>query len=438
MKPSRRGFLGISAATAMTAVLAACEGGTQPGENPDGGGGGGDGDANAWILTGGMWPVINDSIGRWNEANPDQTISVEAFENDAYKERIRTAVGAGQAPTLILSWGGGTLAAYAENDQIIDISDATADLQDRLLPSVAQNAEIDGTTYAVPVNDVQPELIFYNRALFEEHGLDVPTTYAEMLQVSSAFQDAGVVPFALAGASVWPELMWIQYLTDRIGGPEAFQGVLDGEPDAWSHPAFLEATTRIQELVEAGVFGENFASVAADQNADIALVHTGRAAMVLWLSSAFATFRNDAPEFTESSLAWAPFPEIEGGEGDPANIVGNPANVFSVSAADSEAAQEAALGWISEQLYDDTQIEEMIAAGAVPPVQDIEDRLAESENGDFLTFAYELAREAPNFTLSWDQALRPGPAQELLTSLSQIFLMEITPQEFVDNMNATL
>lgn len=434
MKHSRRGFFGISAASTMAVVLAACEGGTQPGENPDGEAGA----ANAWILTGGMWPVINDSISRWNEANPDQSISIEEFENDAYKERIRTAVGAGQAPTLVLSWGGGTLAAYAENDQIIDLSDATADLNDRLLPSVAQNGQIDGATYAVPVNDVQPVILFHNQALFDEHGLEVPTTYDEMLEVSAAFQEAGILPFALAGASVWPELKWIQYLTDRIGGPEPFQAVLDGEPEAWSHPAFLDATTRIKELVDTGAFGDNFASVAADQNADIALVHTGRAAMVLWLSSAYATFRTDAPDFTDSSLGWGPFPQIEGGEGDPANIAGNPANVFSVSSAGSEAAQESALGWISEQLYDDAQLEEMIAAGAVPPVQGIEDQLGESENADFLTFSYELAREAPHFQLSWDQALPPGPAQELLSNLSLLFLGEITPEEFVDNMNATL
>ncbi|MFD1717734.1 extracellular solute-binding protein [Georgenia deserti] len=437
MTHSRRGFLGISAASAMAVVLSACGGGTQPGENPDGNGGGG-GDANAWILTGGMWPVIQDSIDRWNEVNPDQEISVEEFENDAYKERIRTAVGAGRAPTLVLSWGGGTLVDYVNNDHVVDITDATSDLQDRLLPSVAQNGQVDGATYAVPVNDVQPVVLFYNRDLFDEHGLEVPTTYDELLEVSAAFQEADVLPIALAGASVWPELKWIQYLTDRAGGPEAFQAVLDGEADAWSHPAFLDATTKIKELVDTGAFGDNYGSVAADQNADIALVHTGRAAMILWLSSAYATFRTDAPEFTESSLGWTTFPTIDGGEGDPANIVGNPANVFSVSAAASEGAQEAALGWISDQLYDDAQIEDMIAAGAVPPVQGIEDQLGQSENADFLTYSYGLAQEAPHFQLSWDQALPPGQAQELLNNLSQLFLGQITPQQFVDNMNATL
>src|SRR5699024_10321233 len=111
---------------------------------------------------------------RWNENFPDQQISVDEFENDAYKERIRTSVGADQAPTLIMSWGGGTLADYADNEQVLDITDETEELRDRVMPSVADNGEIDGTTYAVPMNDVQPVILYYNTELFDEHGLEVP------------------------------------------------------------------------------------------------------------------------------------------------------------------------------------------------------------------------------------------------------------------------
>src|ERR1700754_2002284 len=105
----------LAAATALT--LAAC-GGASPGDSTDGStsGSGNDGDsesaaggeAGAWILTGGGWPVTAASFERWNEANADQRITVEEFENDAFKEKIRTSVGSGEAPTLIMNWTGGT------------------------------------------------------------------------------------------------------------------------------------------------------------------------------------------------------------------------------------------------------------------------------------------------------------------------------------------
>nr|WP_199702539.1 extracellular solute-binding protein [Jiangella rhizosphaerae] len=433
----------VAAATALT--LAAC-GGASPGDSTDGstdgnGDAGGDtagGAASAWILTGGGWPVTAASFERWNEEHPDQQIAVEEFENDAYKEKIRTSVGSGEAPTLIMNWTGGTLADYVANDQVVDIGAETADLASRVMPSVAQNGVIDGTTYAVPMNDVQPVVLYYNETLFEQVGIEVPTTWQETLDAVAAFRDAGIIPFSLAGQSVWPELMWIQYLTDRIGGPEVFQAVLDGQPDAWSDPAILEALTKIQELVDAGGFGDAFASVAADQSADAALVHTGRAAMLLQGSWVYATFHTDNPEFATSALGFTTFPSIEGGTGDPANIVGNPANFWSISASASDEARQTALDYINQFVYDDEQLTAMLDAGSVPPVAGLEDRIAQSDDAEYLGFAYQLVQEAPHFQLSWDQALPADQAQELLTNLSQIFLGEITPQQFVDAMNATL
>jgi raffinose/stachyose/melibiose transport system substrate-binding protein len=49
-----------------------------------------------------------------------------------------------------------------------------------------------------------------------------------------------------------------------------------------------------------------------------------------------------------------------------------------------------------------------------------------------------MAQNAPHFQLSWDQALAPAPAQALLTNLSQLFLKQITPQQFSANMNKTI
>ncbi len=429
-------------ALAGTLVLAAC-GGAQPGGNQAGGGagtaaGGGSSQANAWVLTGGGWPVIEQSFQTWNDAHADAPIAVEAFANDAYKEKIRTSVGSGQAPTLIMNWTGGTLADYVENARVVDITAQTKDLVSRVIPSVAENGVIDGKTYAVPMNDVQPVMLYTNKDVFSQVGAEVPTTWQELLDVIPKFKDAGIAPFSIAGQSVWPELMWLQYLTDRIGGPEVFQAILDNKPDAWSDPAVTEALTRIQQLIDAGAFVDGFASVTADQGADFALVHTGRAAMILQGSWGYATFKSDAPEFFETSLGFAEFPSIEGGAGDPANIVGNPANFWSVSASATPEAQKIATGYLNDWVYNKDVVSSMLAAGSVPPITGLEEQIAASADAEYLDFAYNLVGDAPHFQLSWDQALSPQQGTELLNNLSKIFLKQATPEQFVTAMNATL
>ncbi|MCT2591721.1 extracellular solute-binding protein [Streptomyces sp. N2-109] len=428
-----RGRSGMTLAAVMSvAVMTAC-GGSEPGEGSDAGA------ASAWALTGGSEDAFRASFDSWNNAHPDQKISSEWFANDAYKEKIRTAVGSGKSPTLIYSWAGGTLADYVRNDSVVDITDGTRDLVDRVLPSVAANGTVDGRTYAVPNTQSQPSVLYYNRKLLDDAGVEPPATWEELMAAVEKLKGDGVTPVALAGQSVWPELMWIQYLTDRIGGPEAFQRVLDGKPGAWSQPAITEAATRIKELVDAGAFGEGFASVNADAGADVALVHTGRAAMLLQGSWVYPTFRSDAPDFvSDGKLGHTAFPTLEGGTGDPSNIVGNPTNFWSVSADAPKKAREAAVGYLNEEVFSEEHIDALLDTGTVPPVEGLEEKISEADDADYLGFVYDMVRDAEHFQLSWDQALPPGQAQELLTNLSKLFLGKSTPKQFTKAMDATL
>lgn len=118
--------------------------------------------------------------------------------------------------------------------------------------------------------------------------------------------------------------------------------------------------------------------------------------------------------------------------------MGNTSNYWSVSADADEAAQETAVSYLNEIIFDEEYTDLLLSEGGVPPVTGLEDRIAEIEDSSFVELAYGMVRDAPHFQLSWDQALAPAAAQELLTNLENIFLLQITPQEFVDNMNATI
>lgn len=436
-----RRVMGVALTGLLALGLAACGGGTQPsGSGTPGTGGDAAANATAWALTGGSEEAFRASFERWNSANPDAKVEAEWFANDAFKEKIRTSVGSGNAPTLIFSWAGGTLADYVANGAVADISGDVAALKDKVLPSVLANGQIDGKTYAVPNNQSQPVVLFYNKEVLNQAGVAaVPATYEELLSAVDKLKAAGVTPIALAGQSKWPELMYIQYLTDRVGGPEVFQRILDGEADAWSDPAITEALTKIQELVEVGAFGNAFGSVAADGGADTALVHTGKAAMILQGAWVFPDFLNNAADFVSAgNLGFANFPAVGGGKGDASNIVGNPANFWSVSAKAPAGAQKTATSYLSAEIYSDAMVDDLLAVGAVPPVVGLEDKIAKADNPEFLGFVYSMVKDAGHFQLSWDQALPADQGQALLDNLAAIFLGQSTPEQFVTAMNATL
>ena len=115
---SRRGFLAAGAGIAAASVVG-CSSSTATGTAS----GGAAGKASMWGLSGKPnEQILTDCVAAFNKLGKG-TIDATFFQNDAYKQKIRTAVGAGEAPTLIYGWGGGILKGYADAGQVLDLTD---------------------------------------------------------------------------------------------------------------------------------------------------------------------------------------------------------------------------------------------------------------------------------------------------------------------------
>ncbi|GAA1202817.1 extracellular solute-binding protein [Pseudonocardia alaniniphila] len=429
---ARRALAALGLAAALVGAAACGTAGPQAG---------GEGSASAWIISGVTDKAFDDSFDSWNVDHPDQTFAIQSFANDPYKQKIRTAVGAADAPTLIYNWGGGVLRSYVEARAVDDLSDLAADpaMKDRFLPSVAAVGQIDGKTYAVPNNGVKPVMIYYNKDLFAKIGAQPPSTWGELMALVPRFQAAGISPFAVAGQPKWPLLPWFAYLVDRLGGPGVLDGIVANKHDGWSDHAVLEANRMIQDLVNKGGFIKGFASISTDSGADVALLYTGKAAMTLGLPATYQTIKTGDPTFVaDRKLGYFPFPAVEGGKGDPADVVGNPSNYWSISAAATPQEKQVARDYIKNNLLNDKYVRDLLTVGNVPPVAGIDDAIATSSDPDYFRTVYDVTAKAPNFQLSLDQALSPAQGDALLTNLQQIFLGQITPEQFSAAMNATV
>jgi len=441
---SRRHFLGLVAGTSAGVALAGC-GSSGPGDKGSGGGGGGAaaGAATYWFLTVNPGEKIRqDSVDRFNQANPDAKIKVTKFANDAYKTKIKTAIGAGQAPTIIWGWGGGGLRSYVQASQVEDLTSWFAEnaaVKDRLFPSSFGAATIDGKIYAMPAETVQPIVLYWNKKVFDKVGAQPPQSWGDIMSLVPKFNDAGVAPISLGGQSRWTNMMWLEFLFDRIGGPEVFQAVFDGEKDAWSNPASIEGLTKAQELIKANGFVKGFSSITADSNADQALLYTGKAAMMLHGTWTYGNMAKAGGDFVSGGhLGYMNFPAVEGGKGDPTNTVGNPGQYYSISSKATAAEKETAKKFFSTAVLSDAEVKEWTDNGAIPIVKGTNSQLTSSKDAEFLTFIYDTASNAKVFAQSWDQALSPTAAEKLLDNIAKLFQLSITPQQFASNMNQVI
>jgi raffinose/stachyose/melibiose transport system substrate-binding protein len=444
MNISRRHFLNLGVAAGAATALAAC-GSDGPSDKGSGGatGGAATGAATYWSLSGPPGEAIRKaSVDRFNKDNPSTKITPTFFQNDPYKQKIKTAIGAGQAPTMIWGWGGGGLKSYVDAGQVEDLTGwfgENAAVKDKVLPSSFGAATVGGKIYAMPIETVQPIVLYYNKKVFEQVGVQPPKSWAEIMELVPKFNEKKIAPFSLGGQSRWTNMMWLEFLLDRTAGSEVFDNVFAGTKGAWSDPAVLDMLTKIQDLVKANGFIKGFSSITADSNADQALLYTGRAAMMLHGSWSYGIQKSQGGKFVkDGGLGYMNFPPVDGGKGDPSNTVGNPGQYLSISSKASAEAKDIAKKFFSTTLLDDAEADGWIKSGGVPIIKGSDAKLASSPDADFLKFVYDTSANAKVFAQSWDQALSPTAAETLLNNIAKLFQLQISPQQWVDSMNGVI
>jgi xylobiose transport system substrate-binding protein len=423
----RRSFLGLLGAGVGASVLGTSACGTDATSS-----GGGGGTFQVWVLQEESQNVAHEgAVERFNEKS-DADAKILATPNDGYTDKLHVSMGSDNKPDVFYNWGGGSIRTYARDGLLVDLSpefEKDPAWKDSFLPSVLEAGTIDGKYYGVPARGMQPVILFYNKKVFADLGVQPPRTWTEMMSIVDRAKSNGIIPFALAGGDAWTELMWAEYLVDRIGGYEVFQNIAAGKENAWRHQAITKSVDMIRQLVDRGGFGDSYPSVRWDGAGASNLIAQGQAAMHLMGSWEYTNQVNDQPEYAKNDQGFTSFPTVEGGVGDPKAIVGNPTNYFSIS-KDSEHA-DAALEFLKQEMSSDAYVEQWLKAGDVPAVTGLEDKMDKAADPAFAKLVYAMVNEAPTFQLSWDQAIERAQAQPMLDALSKVFLGQLDAAGFV-------
>lgn len=416
------------AAMVMAGVLAGC------GSGGDSGGDGG-GTLTAYVYGDDAVKVQQAAVEEFNKTSKVK-VKLIPVPGTEYVNKLRSAMGSPSAPDIFYNWGGGSIKPYLEAGQLVDLTSTVkndATLKDGFLPSIIEAGSLDGKIYGVPMRGMQPVMLFYNKKLFAENKLEAPKTWEDLQQAITTFKAKGITPFALGGQEKWPELMWMEYLLDRIGGPEVFRKIQNGDSSAWGDPAVLKSAQTVKELVDGGAFGKNFNSVDYGSGAAPTLLSKGKAAMHLMGSWEYSTQLGKAPEFAKKDLGWANFPTVAGGVGDPADVVGNPTNYWSINSRTKH--KDEAIAFL-KAMASKSYAQALVDNGDVPTTSNAASMLSGSPNPKYATDQYNMVQKAPSFTLSWDQALESQYATPLLTEISKLFAGKSTPEQFVAAMKA--
>ena len=148
-----------------------------------------------WFLGKGMNGT--NFVDKFEAENPGIKLNLEVVSwNDVYTV-VDTRIAAGQAPDILNI---DVCANYANEGLLEPVSQwCPEELFNDFFPSFIDQSVIDDTVWAVP-DLASARALFYNVDMFEEVGIEVPTTWAELEDACQAivdFYDGEVYPWGI-------------------------------------------------------------------------------------------------------------------------------------------------------------------------------------------------------------------------------------------------
>ncbi|WP_433945360.1 ABC transporter substrate-binding protein [Paenibacillus sp. SN-8-1] len=165
-------------------------------------------------------------IAKFNSANPN--IKVTQVNPPDAETVLKTRVAKKQIPDVIGIGATDTYSTLSKSGLFEDFSNdpLTKNIQPAYLDMLkAQTglSELNGIPFSTNANGV-----IYNKAMFKEMGLAVPTTWDEFMATAQKIKDAGKVPFYLTLKDSWTTLIPFNGMEPGIVGIDFFKQRKEG------------------------------------------------------------------------------------------------------------------------------------------------------------------------------------------------------------------
>jgi raffinose/stachyose/melibiose transport system substrate-binding protein len=392
----------------------------------------------SWLLSrpadGGVITTIEQIADEYAAEHPGFALNlITTPDRPSYIQKYETLAAANKLPELFDTDATPFAQKLAGQGRMVDVDLLLEDLGlgDEYREAAANYQRFDdGSLYMVPF-EFQLEFFWYNSALFEDAGVTVPATLDDFPQMCEALRAEGITPIALDGQDQWPLERYMAYYPFRMAGPEYIQDLKNGDA-SFSDPAGIAAAEWLYSLGQAGCFQEGFSSTGyADAQA---LFTSGRAAVYnigTWELGNLATDSLDAA--VRDDVDYFTLPTIDGAVTEDNEYVTPSGIGMAVNAQTYDPLVRDFLAFALErypELY--------AATGALSPTTNVETTIPDNATDLYSRAVTEADNVGPKIAMPWDTQLDPATNTRLQQELTLLVQGDITPDEFVTTMDATL
>ncbi|EQB37546.1 hypothetical protein GCM10007111_22790 [Virgibacillus kapii] len=254
-------------------------------------------------------------IADFKEKYPDVNVIEHAGPN--INEEMRSRWVSNDPPDVVYIDGAGSSETQmVEDGQLMNLTEWVEGIEldngDKLIDSFIVNpGKFDGDIYSLP-------LVFdtwgtwYDRALFEEKGYEVPTDFNSFMSSMTEIKDKeGIDPFVTSGQHPYYFLRGMLYPAfGAAGGDELLADLITGKEGAWTSDVVLETMKKVEKMQQEGMFDQGLGALNHTQSQMNFLLHENAFIPVgFWLPN---EMKNDIPDGFE--FGFIPSPMQDAGE----------------------------------------------------------------------------------------------------------------------------
>jgi raffinose/stachyose/melibiose transport system substrate-binding protein len=222
-------------------------------------------------------PLSNQIFSVFEEQNPGITVEYLSYPADSYETTLVTGMAAAGGPDVVQLQAYGFLQKHVEAGSLMELNPSNVAELSQFTDVALDGARgyKDQLVYGVPFA-IQTVHIFYNKGLFAEHGLGIPTTWEEFFNAAEKLKAAGVAPIAWNFVDTWQTPALHEVFGNGTYGGGPFQDrLMAGETD-FADPAYAASLKVLQDLVP--YLPEGYTAMGYDEA--FTLFTSGQAAMI--------------------------------------------------------------------------------------------------------------------------------------------------------------
>ncbi|GAA3709007.1 extracellular solute-binding protein [Zhihengliuella alba] len=279
-----------------------------------------------------------DIAAAYEAEHPDVDVELIQETDQSIKDKTKTLTASQALPDVYFTWTGDWAQNFVEGGLAADLSELIApgtEWGDRFGEASLSAFEYDGKYYGIPLYN-NGKFMGYNESAFADAGIEVPTTFGELIESCAPLREAGYEPIAFGNKDGWPALHYLQQLFAHNVPSEVLQADFEPETAQWTDPGYAKSLEQFQTLVtectDTGT-GTNGVLYTTAQEAFAG----GRAAMYYQEVLEFDTVTAEGSALAAEDFGIFPLPAPADAAGDPRALEGAPEG-YLINARSPQAA----------------------------------------------------------------------------------------------------